>query len=317
VVGTRNPEEGMGAIDGMDLGRFGVWTFDFEERPASAIRDAVQELEGLGWPAIWIPERDGREAMTHAGFLLASTERITVVNGIAKIWSRGARWTQGAALLLADAYPGRHLLGLGYGGVPQPGTTPLRAMAEYLAEMDATTSANPAPERPMRRVLAAYGPKMLEMARDRSAGAHTYHVTVRHTAQAREILGDGPFLGVEQAVLFESDPARAREIAREHLHGYFTEKYNVAKFLRLGYTEADLDNGRGSDRLVDDLVIWGDLDAVVRKLHAHLDAGADHVGIQVLGTTPGAGTGTGPGAGSAMPHWRRLAEALLPHPPAA
>jgi len=290
----------MGAIDGMDLGRFGIWTFDFEDQPASMIRDSVQELEALGWQALWIPERDGREAMTHAGFLLAGSERISVVNGIARIWSREPRWTRGAALLLADAYPDRHLLGLGVGG-GRPASKPLQAMSDYLDEMDAVTSANPLPRAPMRRVLAAYGPKMLAMARDRSAGAHTYHVPVRHTAQAREVLGDGPFLGVEHAVLFETDPGRARATAREHLHVYLTTKYNIAKFLRLGYTEADLDGGRGSDRLVDDLVFWGDLDTIVGKLRGHLDAGADHVGIQVLGVEPGR---------SAMPQWRRLAEAL-------
>ncbi|MEU8345069.1 TIGR03620 family F420-dependent LLM class oxidoreductase [Spirillospora sp. NPDC048832] len=291
----------MGAIEGMDLGRYGIWTFDFEEQPAGLIRESVQQLEEVGWPAVWIPERDGREAMTHAGFLLASTERIAVVNGIARIWSRGARWTRGAAVLLADAYPGRHLLGLGFGGEPHAETTPLRAMNEYLDEMDATANANPEPAAPVRRVLAAYGPKMLAMARDRSAGAHTYHVTVEHTARAREVLGDGPFLGVEQAVLFESDPRKAREIAREHLSGYLKEKYNIAKFLRLGYTEEDV--REGSDRLVDGLVAWGDLDAIVRRLNEHHEAGADHVGVQVIGVGPGR---------TAMPEWRRLAEALVP-----
>ncbi|MFK0245788.1 TIGR03620 family F420-dependent LLM class oxidoreductase [Amycolatopsis azurea] len=286
----------------MELGRFGIWTFDFEDQPASMLRDSVRELEELGWPAIWIPERDGREALTHAGFLLASTERIAVVNGIARIGSRGARWTRGAAVLLADAYPDRHVLGLGFGGA-QAGVKPLEAMSDYLDELDAVTSANPLPAGPMRRLLAAYGPKMLELARDRSEGAHTYHVTVSHTAQAREVLGEKAFLGVEHAVLFETDPDKAREIAREHLHGYLTSKYNVAKFLRLGYTEADIDGGRGSDRLVDDLVFWGDLDAITGKLRGHLDAGADHVGVQVIGVRPGE---------SAMPHWRRLAESLLP-----
>ncbi|MBN6036867.1 TIGR03620 family F420-dependent LLM class oxidoreductase [Amycolatopsis sp. 195334CR] len=283
----------------MELGRFGVWTFDFEHQPASAMRESVRELEELGWPAFWVPELLGREALTHAGFLLAATERITVVNGIAQIWSREPRWTHGGAKLLADAYPGRHVLGLGFGGA-RPGTKPLRAMRQYLDDLDAATDVNPAPSGPMRRILAAYGPKMLELARERSAGAHTYHVTVEHTAQAREVLGDA-FLGVEHAVLFETDPAKAREIAREHLHPYLTQKYNVAKFLRLGYTEADIDGG--SDRLVDDLVFWGDVDTIAAKLHGHLDAGADHVGIQVIGVEPGA---------SAMPHWRRLAEALLP-----
>ncbi|WP_410598903.1 TIGR03620 family F420-dependent LLM class oxidoreductase [Amycolatopsis sp. lyj-90] len=286
----------------MELGRFGIWTFDFEDQPASLLRDSVRELEELGWPAIWIPERDGREALTHAGFLLASTERISVVNGIARIDSRGARWTHGAALLLADAFLDRHVLGLGFGGA-RPGVKPLEAMSGYLDELDTVTSANPLPAAPIRRLLAAYGPKMLGLARDRSEGAHTYHVTVPHTAQAREVLGDKAFLGVEHAVLFETDPGKAREIARAHLHPYLTSQYNVAKYLRLGYTEADIDGGRGSDRLVDDLVFWGDLDTVVAKLRGHLDAGADHVGIQVIGVAPGE---------SAMPYWRRLAEALLP-----
>ncbi|MGC7099161.1 TIGR03620 family F420-dependent LLM class oxidoreductase [Amycolatopsis lurida] len=282
----------------LELGRFGVWTFDFEHLTANQMRESVQELEELGWPAFWVPELLGREALTLAGFLLSATERITVVNGIAQIGPREPRWTHGAAKLLADAYPGRHVLGLGYGGA-RPGPKPLQAMRQYLDDLDATTDVNPAPAGPMRRILAAYGPKMLELARERSAGAHTYHVSVAHTAQAREVLGDA-FLGVEHAVLFETDPAKAREIARAHLHPYLTQKYNIAKFLRLGYTEADVDGA--SDRIVDDLVFWGDLDSITAKLHGHLDAGADHVGIQVIGVEPGE---------SAMPHWRRLAEALL------
>ncbi|MET9002819.1 TIGR03620 family F420-dependent LLM class oxidoreductase [Amycolatopsis sp. NPDC004169] len=290
----------MGTIENMRLGRYGIWTFDFEDQPAALIRDSVQELEELGWPAIWIPESEGREALTHAGFLLAATRRITVVNGIAQIWSREAQWTRGGALLLADAYPDRHLLGLGF-GAGKPGAKPLRAMNDYLDALDTDTKVNPAPRSPVRRLLAAYGPKMLELARDRLAGAHTYHVTPEHTAQARAILGAEPFLGVEHAVLFETDATKAREIARKHLHPYLTTPYNIAKFRRLGYTDEDIDGG--SDRLVDDLVFWGDLETITAKLRAHLDAGADHVGVQVIGVEPGT---------SAMPHWRRLTEALLP-----
>jgi probable F420-dependent oxidoreductase len=126
----------------------------------------------------------------------------------------------------------------------------------------------------------------LELARDRSAGALTYHVNVTHTAQTREILGPDAFLGVEHAVLFESGPDKARAIAREHLHPYLNTKYNLAKFRRLGYSEEEITNG-GSDRLVDDLVFWGDLDTIVEKLHAHVEAGADHVGVQVIGIEPG------------------------------
>jgi probable F420-dependent oxidoreductase len=293
----------MGSLDGLDLGTFGIYTFDFENQPAAQLRASVQELEEQGWRAVWFPELLGREALTLAGHLLASTERLRVVNGIAKIWSREAQWTYGAALLLADAYPDRHVLGLGFGGEPRPGVKPLAAMAGYLDEMDALRSRtpNPAPKAPMRRILAAYGPKMLELARERTAGAQTYHVNVAHTAQAREVLGPDAFLGVEHPVLFESDPARARAIAREHLHPYLNTPYNLAKFRRLGYAEEEIAGG-GSDRLVDDLVFWGDPDTIAEKLRGHAEAGADHVAVQVIGIDPGQ---------SAMPYWRRLGEALL------
>lgn len=152
------------------------------------------------------------------------------MNGIARIWSREATWTHGASVLLADAYPGRHVLGLGFGGQPRAGVKPLAAMAGYLDALDAMESPNPGPAQPVRRLLAAYGPKMLELARDRAEGAHTYHVNTAHTTQARQILGADAFLAVEQAVLFETDPARARALAREHLAYYLETPYNIAKF---------------------------------------------------------------------------------------
>jgi probable F420-dependent oxidoreductase len=292
----------MGSIDGLDLGTFGLFTFDFEDQPAAQMRESIQELEEQGWRAFWIPELLGREALTHAGYLLSCTEHIKVINGIAEIWSREAKWTYAASLLLADAYPNRHVLGLGFGGYPQPGTTPIAAMTKYLDELEAAETPNPKPKAPMRCFLAAYGPRMLGLARDRTAGAQTYHVNVAHTAQAREILGPDAFLAVEHAVLFESEPAKARAIAREHLHLYLNTPYNVAKFRRLGYSEDEIAGG-GSDRIVDDLVFWGDLDTIVEKLHAHLEAGADHVTVQAIGIEPGQ---------SAMRYWRMLADALLP-----
>ena len=291
----------MGSLDGLDLGTFGIWTFDFEYQPAAQMGESVQELEEQGWRAFWIPEQDGREALTHAGYLLSRTERMHVVNGIAQIWPRGAKWTYGASLLLADAYPNRHVLGLGVGR-GRPGITPMTAMIEYLDELDALQTPNPTPQAPMRRILAGYGPRMLALARDRSAGAHSYKVNTAHTAQAREILGPEAFLGVEHAVLFEPDPGKARAIAREHLDPYLNGRYNAAKFRRLGYPEKDLAGG-GSDRFVDDFVFWGGLDTIVEKLHGHVEAGADHVAVQVIGIEPGQ---------SAMPYWRVLGDALLP-----
>jgi probable F420-dependent oxidoreductase len=224
-----------------------------------------------------------------------------VVNGIAQIWAREAKWTYGASVLLADAYPNRHVLGLGFGGSRPGVNNPLTSMVEYLDQLDAMETPNPVPSAPMRRLLAAYGPKMLELARVRSDGAHTYHVNLAHTVQSREILG-AAFLGVEHPIIIETDPEKARAIARDHLHRFFDQRYNIAKFRRLGYSEDDMRNG-GSNRIVDDLVFWGDLESVVKKLRGHLGAGADHVAIQVLGIRPGE---------SAMPQWRELATALLP-----
>lgn len=291
----------MGSIDGVGLGQFGIYTFDFEHLPAARIRDAVQELEQAGWPAVWVPELLGREALTHAGYLLSCTERMTVGNAIAQVWPRQPRWTFGGGRLLADAYPDRYVLGLGFGGEPKADTTPLRTMREYLDAMDAVETPNPRPRAALHRILAAYGPKMLELARDRADGALTYHVSVTHTARAREILGSAAFLGVEHAVLLEADPGTARATAREHLAPYLETPYNLAKFRRLGYTDEDLADG-GSDRFVDDLVFWGDVDAIVAKLRGHLEAGADHVAAQVIGIEPGR---------SAMPQWRLLSEALV------
>ncbi len=288
----------MGGIEG--LGKFGVYTFDFENLPAARMRDSIQELEGQGWRAFWFPELLGREAFTHAGYLLASTERMHIVNGIAQISAHPARWAYAASLLLADAYPDRHVFGLGY-GAPKPGVKPLAVMTEYLDELDSLETPNPAPETPVRRILAAHGPKMMHLARDRADGVQLYHGNAALTRQAREIIGADAFLAAEHAVLFESDAGKARAIAREHLHTYLNTPYNIAKFKRLGYSDEEIANG-GSDRIVDDLVFWGDLDTIVKKLHGHLEAGADHVAVQVIGIEPGQ---------SAMPHWRSLGEALL------
>jgi probable F420-dependent oxidoreductase len=294
----------MGGIDNLDLGPFGIYTFDFDDQPAALVRESVQGLEELGWRTLWFPEVGGREALSLAGYVLSSTEQLRVVNGIAQIGARSASATHSAALLLADAYPDRHVLGLGFGG-SRAGVKPLAAMNQYLDELDelaAAASASSASKAPVRRVLAAYGPKMLKLAGERSAGAHTYHVNVAHTAQAREILGAQAFLGVEHAVVFERDASTARAIARRHLQTYLDPDatFNVAKFRRLGYSDEEIAHG-GSDRLVDDLVFWGEPDAVADKLRAHLDAGADHVAVQVIGVEKGQ---------SALPQWRLLAEAL-------
>lgn len=286
---------------GLDLGRVGIWTFDFDRQPIAVVRASAAALEELGYRALWVPELAGREAFSQAALLLAATRRMVIVSAIARIVERSARAMVGAQRALAEAYPGRYLLGLGYGGRRDDGVSPVVAMRAYLDEMDSATIIPPAPSPPPARLLAAYGPAMVRLAAERSAGVHTYKVTTEHTAEARAILGLESFLAPEHAVVLETAPTRARQIARAHLETYLRSPFNLAKFRRLGYADEDFAAG-GSDRLVDALIAWGDLATVVAKLQEHFAAGADHVGVQVLGVEPGA---------TALSRWRLLAEALL------
>jgi probable F420-dependent oxidoreductase len=170
-------------------------------------------------------------------------------------------------------------------------------MREYFDQLDAASPRVPQGE----RALAALGPKMLELARERTAGAHPYLVSPEHTAAAREVLGDGPLLAPEQKVVLETDPDTARAVARQHLAVYLRLPNYTNNLLRTGFSEDDLAGG-GSDRLVDGIVVWGDLDAVAGRVRAHHDAGADHVCLQVL---------LADAPVFPRPEWRRLAGALL------
>jgi probable F420-dependent oxidoreductase len=178
---------------------------------------------------------------------------------------------------------------------------PLTAMSRYLDAMDASVFMAAEPTVPPRRVLAALQPKMLRLAAERADGAHPYFVPPEHTAVARAELGDGPLLAVEQAVVFETDPGRARDVARTHT-AIYTGLPNYANNLkRFGFVEEDFD-GAGSDRLVDAIVAWGTMDDVVARINAHHDAGADHVCIQVIAAD---------GRSVPVEAWRQLADALL------
>ncbi|MFD5394465.1 LLM class F420-dependent oxidoreductase [Streptomyces sp. NPDC127097] len=270
------------------IGRVGVWHGGLGRVPAAAARRAAGEIEQLGFGALWFGETPGTESMSQAALLLAATARITVATGIANIWVRDASATHTAAQTLAEAYEGRFLLGLGASHAPLVAARghsfarPLAAMGEYLDAMDAAPYAGPVADPPPTRVLAALGPKMLELARDRAAGAHPYFVPPEHTARARETLGPGPLLAPEQAVLLESDPATARSLARTHHTGLYLQLPNyTANLRRLGFGDEDFADG-GSDRLVDAIVAWGDVDAIQRRIAEHHDAGADHVALQPI-----------------------------------
>jgi probable F420-dependent oxidoreductase len=212
---------------------------------------------------------------------------------------------EGGGATLGAAYPGRFVLGIGVSHGPiidlsgQTYAQPMEKMLRYLDGMDRSVIYAPATEIPVPRVLAALGPKMLDLARERSDGAHPYLVTPAHTTIARQALGPDKLLIPEQSVVLETDPVEARRIARSHLAGYLQLPNYVHNLRRLGYGD-DLADG-GSDRLTDAIVVWGDEEAIARRITEHLDNGADHVLLQPLGDIPGA-----------VEQLERLAPVLLP-----
>jgi probable F420-dependent oxidoreductase len=268
----------------------GIWTGALDSVPMREAQELAAEIEELGFGALWIPEVAGRDVMFSLGMLLSATEHLIGATGIASIWARDAVTMTGGVKGLTEAFPERVLLGLGVshhnlvaGVRGHDYDRPLATMRAYLDAMDASPYTAFRPTTPTRRVLAALGPRMLALSAERAGGAHTYLVPPEHTALARPILGDA-WLCAEQAVLLETDPARAREIARAHLQVYIVLPNYRNNLLRLGFVADDLD-GAGSDRLVDAIVAWGTEEDIVRRVQAHLDAGADHVCIQAL--TPG------------------------------
>ena len=289
------------------LGRVGLWTRQLDIQPADRLRTTIANLEELGWGSLWSWEVFGREALTNAGLLLGATRQLVVGTGIANIWARDPVAMAAAQRTLAEAYPGRFVLGIGVSHAPIVDARghryerPLERMRAYLDAMDAAPWQGPPLQEAPVRVLAALGPRMLELAAERSAGALTYHAAPEATAWARSILGSGPVLAVEQAVVVEQDPATARRIAREFLAFYFTLPNYVRAWERAGFEPGDLADG-GSDRLVDAVVAWGSPDMIAERVDAHLEAGADHVCLQVLDRDPNA---------LPMEAWRALAPALL------
>src|SRR5581483_3207082 len=241
----------------ISLKPIGIWTGAFEPQPAAKVREAAAELEQLGYGAIWFLEGLGRESFTQASLLLCATSRIVVATGIANIYARDAFSMAAGQKTLSEAYPNRFLLGLGVSHIPlieqlrghQYEKKPVAKMRAYLDAMDAAPY-HSVPPASTTRVLAALGPQMLRLAAERADGAHPYNVTPEHTAKARELLGPKPLLCPEQAVVLETNPTKAREIARSFLGFYLTLPNYTNNFLREGFEEADFKNG-GSDRLID------------------------------------------------------------------
>ncbi|MGI9613731.1 MAG: TIGR03620 family F420-dependent LLM class oxidoreductase [Acidimicrobiales bacterium] len=271
----------------IDIGRIGIWQGVLNEHPAGAVREVVAELDEAGWPTLWIPETVARDPFVAAAMMLEASSNMKIATGIASIWARDAMTTSNATLTLNEAYDGRFLLGL---GVSHHTLTewvrkhtyakPLTTMREYLERMDASRFSGVAPAEPPSRVLAALGPKMLALSAELADGAHPYFVPVEHTALAREAIGPDKLLAVEQMVVLETDPSKAREIARKNMKIYLGLPNYANNLIRLGYDEGDVENA--SDGVVDAIVAWGTIDDLVARVDAHRDAGADHVCVQVL-----------------------------------
>jgi probable F420-dependent oxidoreductase len=281
----------------------GIWSGMLRYGDPAAAAAAATELEAQGWSALWIPDVGG-DLWTPLGNLLDATSTVTIATGILNIWMHTPEESAAEHARLTAMHGPRYLCGIGISHRPfidhvnSPGTytKPVETMAAYLDGLDAAAT----PLAVGDRVIAALGPKMLELARTRSAGTHPYLVTPELTAKARAGIGDG-LVASEQGVVLETDPTKAREIARLHLATYLGLPNYANNWKRQGFTDDDIADG-GSDRLVDALVVWGDEAAIAARVQAHRDAGADHVCVQVLTADP-----------QALPvdEWRALAPALV------
>jgi probable F420-dependent oxidoreductase len=295
--------------DNRDLGRVGLWTFALDQQPAARAQELAAEIEELGYGALWIPDAVNRDPMVNSYLLLAGTQRLKVATGIANIYGRDPMAMTAGWKTVSEAFPGRFLLGLGVSHQPAVeglrGHTygpPLATMRGYLDAMDAAIFLGAQPTVPPERCLAALGPKMLALSAERTRGAHPYFVPPEHTERARATIGPDALLAPEQMVVLETDPGRAREIARGAMRTYVPSLPNYTNNLRrLGYTDDDF-AGELSDRVVDAVVAWGDVDALRSRVQAHLDAGADHVCVQVLPFED---------VDTLRAQWRELAPALV------
>src|SRR3954447_24309378 len=226
----------------LNLTGTGVWSNGLRMHPdrGEAV-DAAAELEDLGYTAVWLPGREASTAWAAVSELLRGTRSITVATGILSVWIHDPEVVAAERAQISDAYEGRFLLGLGVSHAPLVGTDtyrrPLEKMRTYLDSLDVAAP----PVLPEVRVLAALGPKMLELARDRSLGAHPYLVTPEHTRHAREAVGPERLVAPEQAVVLETDPERARELGRGHLERYLELPNYANNWRRLGFGDEDIE----------------------------------------------------------------------------
>ncbi|GAT11136.1 LLM class F420-dependent oxidoreductase [Mycolicibacterium novocastrense] len=285
----------------MDLAGVGIWSSQLRYGDQGEAAEAAAELEDLGFTALWIPDVGG-PVLDSVEHLLSATRQVVIATGILNLWMHEPAEVAARYAALTESHGERFLLGIGVSHAPlidskEPGLyrKPLAATRKYLDAIDAT----PQPVPVANRVLAALGPKMLELAATRAGGAHPYLVTPDHTRYAREQLGEGPLLLPEQTVLLTTDRDEARSVGTDWLRSYLALPNYRNNLLRTGFTEEEVETV--SDRLFDAIIAWGDEQTVLSRVQQHLDAGADHVCVQVLTADP---------REFPRDQWRRLSRAL-------
>ena len=288
----------------IDIGKVGLWTSVFDALSTADAKSVAAQIEEMGWPTVWRPEVSGRDALISAAHLLDATTSLVVATGIAQIYARHPHTARAGQRTLHEASVGRFVLGLGVSHRPHVEgsrkldySRPYSDMVEYLRAMADAPFTAVAGEGEPATVLAALGPRMLELAATVADGAHPYFSPVEHTAHAREVLGEGPLLAPEQMVVLDTDRERAHAIAATHMSRYLALPNYANNLLRHGFSEDDLSGP--SPRLIDAIVACGDVEAIVRRVADQHAAGADHVCIQVLLADP---------RQPPLAEWQRLAE---------
>ena len=292
----------------VDIGRVGIWYGMIDALATPDAQRAAATVEELGFQALWLAEAVGRDPFVAASVLLSATETLPIATGIANIYARDPMTMVAGQKTLAEAYPGRFLLGMGVshghlvaGVRKHDWSKPYSYMVDYLDKMDKARFMAVGPAEDPGRILAALGPKMLRLSAERANGSHPYFTTPEHTRIARDEMGPDALLAPEQMVVLETDPTEARRIARAGMKIYLGLPNYFNNLRRLGFTEEDWENG-GSDRLVDAIVAWGTEDKIAERVAEHHANGADHVCVQVLTDDIGR---------APADQWRRLASVLL------
>lgn len=292
----------------VNIGKVGIWYGGIDALPTPQAQETAQLVEELGYGALWVAEAVGRDPFVSSAVLLSATKSLALATGIANIYARDPMTMAAGQKTLAEAFPGRFLLGLGVShghlvaGIRKHDySRPYSYMVDFLDKMDSSLYMATGPAEDPGRLLAALGPKMLELSATKANGAHPYFTTPEHTAISRDVMGPDALLAPEQMVVLETDPTEARRIARAGMKIYLGLPNYANNLKRLGFTDADITDG-ASDRLVDAIVAWGDEAKIAARVAEHHAAGADHVCVQVLTADPR----TAP-----TEQFRRLAPALL------